>query len=78
VKDDGFAWRQGNVDLDAETVERTRSELGAGSESDAAVVERALNAYLLERLLDVTQAKAGAVRRGRGTSYLRRAARGAP
>jgi predicted transcriptional regulator len=48
-----------NVDLDAEIVERTRSELGAGDETDAAVVERALNAYLLERLLDVTQAKAG-------------------
>jgi hypothetical protein len=35
----------------------TRDELGGGDESDAAVVERALNAYLLGRLLDVTQAK---------------------
>ncbi len=47
------------VDLDAEIVERTRTELGARSGSDASVVERALNAYLLGRLLEVTQAKAG-------------------
>ena len=46
------------VDLDAEIVECTRTELGAGSGSDASVVERALNAYLLGRLLDVAQAKA--------------------
>lgn len=46
-----------NVDLDAEIVERTRSAVGAGAESDAAVVERALNAYLLGRLLDATQAR---------------------
>lgn len=48
-----------NVDLDAEIVARTRDELGARDESDAAVVERALNAYLLGRLLDTTQGKAG-------------------
>lgn len=48
-----------NVDLDAQIVERTRAELGGGTESDAAVVERALNAYLLGRLLDVTHATAG-------------------
>jgi len=48
-----------SVDLDAEIVERTRSALGAGTESDAAVVERALNAYLLGRLLDATQARSG-------------------
>lgn len=48
-----------SVDLDAEIVARTRDELGAGDESDAAVVERALNAYLLGRLLDVAQAKSG-------------------
>jgi len=48
-----------SVDLDAEIVDRTRSELGAGTESDAAVVERALNAFLLGRLLDLTQANAG-------------------
>ena len=45
-----------SVDLDAEIVERTRSALGASAESDAAVVERALNAYLLGRILDTTQA----------------------
>src|SRR4051794_37398043 len=33
-----------SVDLDADIVERTRSALGADAESDAAVVERALNA----------------------------------
>lgn len=46
-----------SVDLDAEIVERTRSAVGAGAESDAAVVERALNAYLLGRLLDATQSR---------------------
>jgi len=48
-----------NVNLDAEIVESTRKELGAGAESDAVVVERALNAYLLGHLVDATQAKAG-------------------
>jgi hypothetical protein len=48
-----------SVDLDAEIVERTRSAVGAGAESDAAVVERALNAYLLGRILDITQARSG-------------------
>lgn len=48
-----------NVDLDAQIVDRTRTELGAGKESDAAVVERALNAYLLGRLLDTTQTGTG-------------------
>jgi hypothetical protein len=47
------------VELDAQIVERTRSELGAGTQSDAAIVERALNAYQLGRLLDTTQAKSG-------------------
>jgi hypothetical protein len=46
-----------NVNLDAEIVERTRSAVGASDESDAAVVERALNAYLLGRVLDITQAR---------------------
>ena len=46
-----------NVDLDAEIVERTRSAVGARADSDAAVVERALNAYLLGRVLDITQAR---------------------
>jgi len=48
-----------NVELDAQIVERTRTELGAGTASDAAVVERALNAYLLGRLLDATQERSG-------------------
>jgi hypothetical protein len=47
------------VDLDAEMIERTRSAVGATGESNTAVVERALNAYLLGRLLDVAQARAG-------------------
>lgn len=47
------------VEIDAEIIERTRAELGAGAASDAAVVERALNAYLLGRVLDSTQATAG-------------------
>lgn len=47
------------VEIDAEIIERTRAELGAGAASDAAVVERALNAYLLGRVLDSTQANAG-------------------
>jgi hypothetical protein len=47
------------VDLDAQIVDRARTELGAGRESDATVVERALNAYLLGRLLDTTQTAAG-------------------
>jgi len=45
------------VQLDAQIIERMRAELGAGGQSDAAVVERALNAYLLGRLLDATQAR---------------------
>jgi hypothetical protein len=47
------------VALDAEIVARTRDELGSGDATDAAVIERALNAYLLGRLLDATQARAG-------------------
>jgi hypothetical protein len=38
------------VDLDAQLVARTRDELGGGAESDAAVVERALNAYALRQV----------------------------
>jgi hypothetical protein len=45
------------VALDAEIVARARDTLGKRDESDAAVVERALNAYLLGRLLDATEAK---------------------
>jgi hypothetical protein len=47
------------VALDAEIVASMRAELGAGDASDAAVVERALNAYLLGRLMDATQARSG-------------------
>ena len=46
------------VQLDAEMVERARAELALDSGTDTAVVERALNAYLVGRLLDVTQARA--------------------
>ncbi len=46
-----------SVDLDADLVERTRSAVGADTGNDAAVVERALNAYLLGRVLDITQAR---------------------
>lgn len=47
-----------NLALDAEMVERARQQLGepAAGLDDAAVVERALNAYLLRRLIDATQA----------------------
>jgi hypothetical protein len=48
-----------SVELDAEMVERARVQLGLDRASDATVVERALNAYLLRRLLDTTQACAG-------------------
>jgi hypothetical protein len=47
------------VEVDAEMVQRARTELGLESESDTAVVERALNAYLLGRLLDTVQAASG-------------------
>jgi hypothetical protein len=47
-----------SVELDAEMVERARVQLGLDRASGAIVVERALNAYLLGRLLDATQASA--------------------
>ena len=47
------------VALDAEIVARARDELGAPEATDAAVIERALNAYLLGRLIDATQARSG-------------------
>ena len=46
-----------SVELDAELVSRAREEFGIAEQSDSAVVERALNAYLLARLLDATQAR---------------------
>ena len=47
------------VQLDAEMVARARAELGLDRESDEAVVERALNAYLLGRLVDWSQSRSG-------------------
>src|SRR5437016_1187308 len=47
------------VTLDAELVARARTELGLVRESDRAVVERVLNAYLIGRQLDATQGRAG-------------------
>jgi hypothetical protein len=47
------------VALDAEIVSRARDELGSDDATDAAVIERALNAYLLGRLMDATQASSG-------------------
>lgn len=47
------------IEVDAQMVERVRAELGLDSASDAAVIERALNAYLLGRLVDATQSHAG-------------------
>jgi hypothetical protein len=50
---------QVTVTLDAELVERARGELGLVGESDRAVVERVLNAYLMGRQLHTTQGRAG-------------------
>jgi hypothetical protein len=47
------------VTLDAELVERARTELGLVGESDRAVVERVLNACLLGRQLAATQGRGG-------------------
>jgi hypothetical protein len=44
-----------SVALDAEIVARTRDAVGDADLPDDAVVERALNAYLLGRLLDTVQ-----------------------
>jgi hypothetical protein len=46
-----------SVDLDAEIVERTRLAVGSETDTDSVIVERALNAYLLGRILDITQAQ---------------------
>jgi hypothetical protein len=45
--------------LDADLVAQTREALGDPSAPDAAVVERALNAYLLRRLMGRVQAASG-------------------
>jgi hypothetical protein len=47
------------VALDAEIVARTRDAVGDAGLPDDVVVERALNAYLLGRLLDTVQANSG-------------------
>ena len=47
-----------SVEFDAEMVERARVQLGLDRASDTTVVERALNAYLLGRLLDAARASA--------------------
>jgi hypothetical protein len=45
------------VSIDAEMVEQARAAFGSEDTTDAAVIERALNALLLERLLDTTRAR---------------------
>jgi hypothetical protein len=45
--------------LDADLVAQTREALGDPNAPDAAVVERALNAYLLRRLMGRVQAASG-------------------
>jgi len=45
------------VALDASIVDRARAEFGESNDSDAAIVESALNALFLDRLLDATQAR---------------------
>lgn len=45
------------IELDAELVENTRSAVGTHAEGSAAAVERALNAYLLARVLNSVQAR---------------------
>lgn len=49
------------VSLDAMIVAQTREQLGepVAELGDAAIVERALDAYLLRRVFDTTQAAAG-------------------
>ena len=49
------------VSLDASIVEQAREQLGepAAGLPDGALIERAVNAYLLRRMVDVTQATAG-------------------
>jgi hypothetical protein len=49
------------VALDASIVEQAREQLGepAAGLADGAIIERAVNAYLLRRMVDATQAAAG-------------------
>lgn len=49
------------VSLDASILEQARAQLGepVAGLGDGAVIERAVNAYLLRRTIDATQAAAG-------------------
>lgn len=47
------------VTLDAELVRRAREEVAREGDSDGAVVERVLDAYLMGRVLDATQRQSG-------------------
>jgi hypothetical protein len=49
------------VSLDASVVAQAREQLGepVAGLADGAVIERAVNAYLLRRMVDATQASAG-------------------
>jgi hypothetical protein len=49
------------VSLEASIIEQAREQLGepAAGLADGAVIERAVNAYLLRRMVDTTQAAAG-------------------
>jgi hypothetical protein len=49
---DGSAPRQGHRELDAELVEGLREGYSGLEATDAAIIERALNGYLLLRILD--------------------------
>ena len=50
-----------NVSLDADMIAQARAQLGepVANLADGAVIERAVNAYLLRRMVDATQAAAG-------------------
>ena len=50
-----------NVSLDADMIAQAREQLGdpVAGLADGAVIERAVNAYLLRRMVDATQAAAG-------------------
>ena len=49
------------VSVDAKMIEQAREQLGAPAAdmADGAVIERAVNAYLLRRMVDGTQAASG-------------------
>lgn len=49
------------VSLDAEMIAQAREQLGAPAAelADGAIIERAVNAYLLRRMVDATQVASG-------------------